>query len=579
VAQLQTTLFEALNHGVDSPSLFDETVQLLLGEGKQLQLQYEVTRIDADGDQIVDSAQITLADQNTSVFSFDDDGPIFSSVQDVELSSLAPSSISGTYTADFGSDGLNYLSVALGNSGLFEGKSISFSQHVPQNGMVKVDAISGSEVLFSFYYTVTTDPVAQDGEGGATLEAFTNPQNPEASAFFTLTVNPNQTYSFDLHSSSVLSTSTVSGEDFKAFGPTGSVSTLDGSLTLSGGDADSSENVNASKNGIGVKTPTIETDQWLYFSFQTSQTKVSFNLQQWSGGGTAALLITVGGVAFDFDKNDADIDLLSMSKPSTGGDAIIAIQAVSDTSLIGTYTQVGAIYTLYVGDSFDNLRLDHEGGSLKFNVNNITYDEEFTISDLTLNFDLAVTDLDGDVAYLADSLTVTLDDDIAPAMLATEDSEEGAELMTSSMMSVPSDGEDGESEGGEEGDGASFEQSGLGLIVEEMQDSLLPDETDEQQGDLVDPGESTVMGDGEAQPALEQLMAQSDGADELDGLLRNIVASESELEIAGLGDDFQAQGVLPEVDGMVAVSNDGFAGSGESEAMLNILGDETAHNS
>ncbi|MFC5303459.1 hypothetical protein, partial [Azospira restricta] len=82
VYQLQTTLNEALVH-TDDPDLFDEAVQLLLAEDGAVQLQYEVTREDADGDTVTDSATVDLISRstdgeevsNTSYFSFDDDGP------------------------------------------------------------------------------------------------------------------------------------------------------------------------------------------------------------------------------------------------------------------------------------------------------------------------------------------------------------------------------------------------------------------------------------------------------------------------------------------------------------------------
>ncbi|NHN78612.1 hypothetical protein HA520_15225, partial [Azotobacter chroococcum] len=72
VLQLQTTLIEALDNGNDT--LFDEAVALLLPVGA-LELQYQVTRSDAEGDTVVASDTILLADDENSVFGFDDDGP------------------------------------------------------------------------------------------------------------------------------------------------------------------------------------------------------------------------------------------------------------------------------------------------------------------------------------------------------------------------------------------------------------------------------------------------------------------------------------------------------------------------
>ncbi|EJO93689.1 hemolysin-type calcium-binding protein, partial [Ectopseudomonas mendocina DLHK] len=70
--QLQTTLFEAIRHG-DNDGRFDESIDLLITAGGPLQLLYQVTRTDADGDPVTASGRVTLADGNSSVFSFDDD--------------------------------------------------------------------------------------------------------------------------------------------------------------------------------------------------------------------------------------------------------------------------------------------------------------------------------------------------------------------------------------------------------------------------------------------------------------------------------------------------------------------------
>ncbi|TFF73896.1 retention module-containing protein, partial [Aeromonas taiwanensis] len=76
VLQLQTTLFEALDNG--KTSLYDEAVELLLGQGSTLSLQLQVTRTDGDGDTVVASDTVMLANHITSAFSFDDDAPVAS---------------------------------------------------------------------------------------------------------------------------------------------------------------------------------------------------------------------------------------------------------------------------------------------------------------------------------------------------------------------------------------------------------------------------------------------------------------------------------------------------------------------
>ena len=72
--QLQTTLFEALNHGSDG-NRFDSELVLLLVGGGPVQLKYEVTRSDGDGDAVTQSATVDLIGTQGSSISFDDDGP------------------------------------------------------------------------------------------------------------------------------------------------------------------------------------------------------------------------------------------------------------------------------------------------------------------------------------------------------------------------------------------------------------------------------------------------------------------------------------------------------------------------
>ena len=70
---MQTTLFEALNHGADG-NLFDSEQVLALLNGT-VQLQYSVTRTDATATDHA-TATVDLITAGGSVFSFDDDGPL-----------------------------------------------------------------------------------------------------------------------------------------------------------------------------------------------------------------------------------------------------------------------------------------------------------------------------------------------------------------------------------------------------------------------------------------------------------------------------------------------------------------------
>ncbi|MEW7867117.1 type I secretion C-terminal target domain-containing protein, partial [Aeromonas diversa] len=359
-----------------------------------------------------------------------DDVPQFNSVMDAVLSSHTHVAFDGRYDANFGADGLDYLSVALAGSGLYGGSAVTFVQGAPDvDGVVRVDVTNGlNVVLFSFYYETTTSAASDGGDGTVSFNAFTNPLDPDHSQFFTLTVNPDGTYTFDMISNTVISTTTVDGEDFTAFGPTYSVYTADGvpgtsdlpSLIIYGSDGDgvtdADDQVNASSQGIGVKTPTIGSGESLTFDFEKDQSYVKFSLQQFSGGGSATFMILLDGAVFDFYPLLA-ADGLTITKPSSG-DAWVEVIVTENVGLIGTWAQTGTaaepVYTLYVGTQFDDLKLEHDAGSLKFNVNHITYDQTIAVEDLQLNFNLAATDLDGDKAVLGDQLTVMMLDPSEP---------------------------------------------------------------------------------------------------------------------------------------------------------------------
>ncbi|PKN31193.1 MAG: hypothetical protein CVU63_25215, partial [Deltaproteobacteria bacterium HGW-Deltaproteobacteria-20] len=103
--QLQTTLYEALDHGDDN-NHFDSALNLLLADEGAVKLQYEVTRTDADGDSVTESAAVNLIGEATSVFSFDDDGPtltVTAAMSETEAGQLAVN-LDETVGADRGAD-------------------------------------------------------------------------------------------------------------------------------------------------------------------------------------------------------------------------------------------------------------------------------------------------------------------------------------------------------------------------------------------------------------------------------------------------------------------------------------------
>ena len=328
---------------------------------------------------------------------------------DAVLSSAASISFNGLYTADFGADGLDYMSAVLGTGGTYAGQTVTYAQSpTVVEGASKIDVKDAlNNTLFSFYIDSDTNSVSTGGDGSVTLNAFSNLSDPAASQFFNLTVNGDGTYTFDMISNTVLSSTTVSGGSFTAEGPSGSKSVPDGSLTVYGGDADPAvENVNSSSNGIGLGQPTISEGEWLKLDFAKLQTATSFHLVQWGGNGNVSFKLTIDTTPFDFNTILAGVNNLSFSAGS-----VTMVKVVVDVANAGTYTNVGGVLTVYVAAKFDNVTVENAvtaDGNAKFGLNTITYDTLVTVEDLTLNFQLGVTDGDGDSSTLTDALTIAM---------------------------------------------------------------------------------------------------------------------------------------------------------------------------
>ncbi|MDH0474713.1 retention module-containing protein [Aeromonas caviae] len=156
--QLQTTLFEALDNG--NNSLYDEAVQLLLGQGSTLSLQLQVTRTDGDGDTVVASDTVLLANHITSAFSFDDDAPVGSDYTGANFAEGSGAHYIGSATT--------VLGISSGEDGL-QGtlQGIVFTNQGVTGGTLAIDGsgnliytspgnvTSGAAVTETFLYTVT----------------------------------------------------------------------------------------------------------------------------------------------------------------------------------------------------------------------------------------------------------------------------------------------------------------------------------------------------------------------------------------------------------------------------------------
>ncbi|MBF7730857.1 DUF5801 repeats-in-toxin domain-containing protein, partial [Pseudomonas sp. N040] len=512
--EVRLSQYQEIDHedNNDTSAPYDDQFAVL---GSNLvSLTATVTVTDGDNDQYSDSETIDLGGN----VRFADDGPQFLSVMDAVISSAATISFNGLYDASFGADGLDFLSAALAAGGTYGDTTVLFVQ-VPTDdpSVTRVDVTNddgSGDVMFSFYFTSTTSAVSDGGNGSVLFSAFGS--EDLTSEFFTLTVNPDGTYTFDMISNTVISTTTVSGEDFGAFGPTDDVATADLSLRISGGTGVlTSDQVNASNNGIGVGTPTIESGEWMNLHFTKEQNYVRFSLQQFAGAGTALLLVTLDGVAFDFNPDDLDPDTpLTIAKPADG-DAWITV--IVDPDMVGQsyFDAATDTYFLYTDSTFTDLRIDHDDGSLKFNVNDITYDQEVTVEDLALNFELSVTDQDGDTNVLDNYLTVTMldPDDVVSADIDGVDGDSGVVLV--------GNGADDTLIGGL-GDDLLIGGHGDDLLTGGDGDDTFIWNSGDHGSDVVQDFDNPVgVGGGQDVLDLSQLLAGIDGLPDLGGLADN----------------------------------------------------------
>ncbi|MCA6126309.1 hypothetical protein J6500_31115, partial [Bradyrhizobium sp. WSM 1704] len=370
------------------------------GEGKSLtsgivNLVAKIT--DKDGD--FQTASIDLGKQLTIT----DDGPTIGGFDHVALPTENNQTADGAYDVNFGADGAAAMLLAIHN-GAVGSTGFNLATSDLGGGITSVH-VTGNDADYTFYYS--THAVS----AGVELNAyFSNLNGTLTDPYFTLTINPDGTYSFDLVSVEVLKQVTVSGSDFGASGSgTPSLTSPDQQLVITGSDnSDNPIDVKASSNGIAVGDTGLQmdSDERLNLSFVKEQSHVSFILTQWQGNGTANVVFNV----LDGSSNVHSFNI-DVPKPS-GGVANVVVLETSDASLIDTHTfdSVTHTYTLYVGHEFNQIQVDYDheaAGNATFTVNDITYNKETTIPSTDLLFDVSAFDKDGDSA--ATTLQVDLE--------------------------------------------------------------------------------------------------------------------------------------------------------------------------
>jgi VCBS repeat-containing protein len=346
------------------------------------------TITDKDGD--FQSASIDLGKQLTIT----DDGPTIGGFQHAVVAAEDNQIVNGTYNINFGADGAAAMLVTVHN-GAVGSTGYNLATASLGGGITSVH-VTGNCDDYTFYYA--THAV----NGGVQLDAyFTYANGTVTDPYFTLLINPDGTYCFELRSVEVLKQVTVTGSSFGASGGgTPTLTAPDGELVITGSKNNGHPvDVKASNNGIAVGDSGLQMDpnENLHLSFLHEQSQISFNLTQWQGNGTANVTVKV------LDGNNDIHDFsINIPKPS-GGITNIVVKETSDAALINTYAfdSTTLTYTLYVGQTFNQVQVDYvqaATGNATFAVNNITYNVASIIPSTDLLFDVSAIDVDGDSA-------------------------------------------------------------------------------------------------------------------------------------------------------------------------------------
>ncbi|NQD92430.1 type I secretion C-terminal target domain-containing protein, partial [Pseudomonas sp. CrR25] len=359
VYQLQTTLYEPLVHG--NEALFDEAVSLLLDGDGAVQLQYQVTRTDADGDSVTESATVDLISGESSYFAFEDDGPSIQEPECAEVQESANFSTRGVIEADFGTDGAGGFDLT-GNQGLTADGL--YYDVVKVNGVTTLTATVGNpsgEVFFIL--TVYDDPNAL-GDGNNYELTIVNPR-PVTIADFDLQAidagSPEPSFVVD------------SGEGLQ--------------MTLTGSGL-----VNPSTQGVGVGgNNLINEGELLHMAFSEVVYAAIVDVQKLSNGDQ------LFWQAFDASNN-----LVAAGTYDGQGSesSEFSFNLADSFFTYGTATELAAgIKKLTFGSNDGDYRIQE-----------VALEQQFLPPDLDLQFQIDVVDADGDRA--STSLEVCFVDDV-----------------------------------------------------------------------------------------------------------------------------------------------------------------------
>ncbi|WP_426442486.1 DUF7507 domain-containing protein [Bradyrhizobium genosp. P] len=326
-----------------------------------------------------------------------DDTPSIGAIQNVVMPNVINTDAHGTWQPNFDADGpnlTNAIGIAMGTAPAGETFTVTDTHTTVGGHEIFQVAVTGP-ANYTFYEYTTYTASTQTGE----MLAFTD-STASANPFFTLSMNANGTYVFDLENNSFLSTQTfsVSGAtpngngEFVEVNPAGTGAygsgaipapsaafplIIDGFTTTDTNPAD--HRVFKDTNGFGVDQSNLQVDSTLSFNFLSQQSDVSMV------AGKATVTETATVTLFDNLGHQLAAETINLT-PNAAHQITINVDAAD---WVGT--GANAFQNFYTVD------IENTGTS-KFNPLSLTYNETTVISGTTLTFAPTITDGDGDTA-------------------------------------------------------------------------------------------------------------------------------------------------------------------------------------
>ena len=156
VCELGEVVFPALDCREGVAALAFDFFAIEGGLEKQFREEFErrVERLDGAFQRGPEAVAAREAVDIGGQVSFEDDGPDVISIVDAIIVNQPVQVVNGTYDADFGADGLDFLTLALGDAAF----GFSYTQTGDPTTQAQVDVTVTGGTDFTFFYTTTTEP-------------------------------------------------------------------------------------------------------------------------------------------------------------------------------------------------------------------------------------------------------------------------------------------------------------------------------------------------------------------------------------------------------------------------------------